>query len=519
MAPVTSTQVRDGIAWATEHEEKASDPSENPFVWFWEAIQGDFNDNRSTSQIATDAAISMIPGVDQICDVRDLIADCKKLAKDSTDAWAWVGLALTLIGLFPTLGSLVKGVLKILFVFVRRSGGDEIAKAVELGMSWVISFLRRPVVQRYLRVKEVDELFAWLVVQVKAVRGSISVAALTSAFDTAHEVIKALVDKVSFIPKIGGYAKSALDEVAKVRLHMDAGLGRAIEQVQHVFNEIIVVLEKRALMQRSGIHSVSNIHFRGALPEATAVTLMRTTKPRPSWLSKAGGQRWEKAVYGDEIEKVNKGVALGWPPLSKDNIKSFHKLCRIEIKGPAKLFRVISPNSRAMGDCWVSEEIFKKLQNAQDPRSAWRKYLAVWPDWNVNGQFVMYEVKSGETLKAWAGPASSQARKSLPDDYLEGGWEQIVFKVDRKDPRNDAVRYYKVREDKSHTLKNLLGQDQFERLTNAEKAQYGQLRERINHPNISGPFDTGWGCTDFNGAGFKVRVGLPALPGQTTTLR
>ena len=519
MAQVTSTQVRDGIAWATENEEKASDPSENPFVWFWEAIQGDFNDNRSTSQIATDAAISMIPGVDQICDVRDLIADCKKLAKDNTDAWAWVGLALTLIGLFPTLGSLVKGVLKILFVFVRRSGGDQIAKAVELGMTWVISFLRRPVVQRYLRVKEVDELFAWLAVQVKAVRGSISVAALTSAFDSAHQVVKALVDKVSFIPKIGGYAKAALDEVTKVRLHMDAGLGRAIEQVQHVFDEIIVVLEKRALMQRSGIHSVSNIHFRGALPEATAVTLMRSYKPRPPWLSKKGGPKWGKAAYNDQIDKVRKGVAKGWPELSQSNIESFHKLGRTEIKGPAKLIRIISPNSRAMGDCWITEEVFKKLQSAEDPRSAWRRYLAVWPDWNVNGQFVVYEIKLGETLKAWKGPASSQSKKSLPDEYLEGGYEQIIFKVDRSDPRNDLVRYYKIRDDKSHTIKNLLDQTQFDRLSKGEQAQYAQLRECINHPNISGPFDTSWGYTDFQGAGFSVRVGLPALPGQTTTMR
>ena len=519
MAQVTSTQVRDSIAWATEHEEKASVPSENPFVWFWEAIQGDFNNNRSTSQIATDAAISMIPGVDQICDVRDLIADCKKLAKDYTDAWAWVGLALTLIGLFPTLGSLVKGVLKILFVFVRRSGGDQIAKAVELGMTWVISFLRRPVVQRYLRVKEVDELFAWLAVQVKAVRGSISVAALTSAFDTAHQVVKALVDKVSFIPKIGGYAKSALDEVTKVRLHMDAGLGRAIEQVQHVFDEIIVVLEKRALMQRSGIHSVSNIHFRGALPEATAVTLMRTMKPRPSWLSKTGGRKWSPARYDDEIDNVKKGVANGWPELSAENIESFHKLSQIEIMGPAKLYRVISPNSRAMGDCWVSEEIFKKLQSAEDPRAAWRKYLAVWPDWNVNGQFVMYEVKHGETLKAWSGPTASQMRKSLPGEYLEGGYEQIVFKIARDDTRNDVVRYYKIRDDKSHTIKNILDKAQFDRLSKGEKAQYAQLRESINHPSVNGPFDSGWGYTDFAGVGFNVRVGLPALPGQTTTMR
>lgn len=45
------------------------------------------------------------------------------------------------------------------------------------------------------------------------------------------------------------------------------------------------------------------------------------------------------------------------------------------------------------------------------------------------------------------------------------------------------------------------------------------IREKINHPNISGPFETGWGYTDFGGAGMSGRIGLPALPGQLTTLK
>lgn len=125
MAEVNATQMRSAIAWATgdeEGQEQENEPSSNPFVWFWEAIEGDFNDDRSTAQILVDAGISMIPLVDQVCDLRDLIANCRKLAKDRTDIWNWVALVLTLIGLFPSLGSLVKGVLKIFFGFVRKVG-------------------------------------------------------------------------------------------------------------------------------------------------------------------------------------------------------------------------------------------------------------------------------------------------------------------------------------------------------------------------------------------------------------
>ena len=74
--------------------------------WLWEVIQGDFAEEQSTAQIATGTVISMIPFVDQLCDVRDVVANCRKINEDSSNKWAWVGLSLTLVGLFPVLGSL-----------------------------------------------------------------------------------------------------------------------------------------------------------------------------------------------------------------------------------------------------------------------------------------------------------------------------------------------------------------------------------------------------------------------------
>jgi hypothetical protein len=124
---------------------------------------------------------------------------------------------------------------------------------------------------------------------------------------------------------------------------------------------------------------------------------------------------------------VDAAVKRGYPPLADKNIASFHNLEAHEVVGPAKLYRVGSPSSGAMGDCWVSEEVFHKLMNSPDPKTAWRKHLAVWPDWNANGQFVMYEVPKGEKLKVWRGETASQVKKDM-DRHLEGGWEQVVFK-------------------------------------------------------------------------------------------
>jgi hypothetical protein len=169
-----------------------------------------------------------------------------------------------------------------------------------------------------------------------------------------------------------------------------------------------------------------------------------------------------------------------------------------------------------MSDCWISEKVFNDIQNSPDPRAAWRKFLAVWPDWNVNGQFVLYDIKPGDSLKVWRGPASGQTKAGLPDSHLEGGWEQIVFNVARTDARNDVMRYYKLKGGQKNRLQDSLTQAEYGKLSDEQKKAYVALRDSITHPNISGPFDTGWGYTDFEGAGFSGRVGLPSLPGQTT---
>ncbi|GAB3554585.1 hypothetical protein GCM10027343_42750 [Noviherbaspirillum agri] len=517
MAELNATQMRDALAWATNDQEKAKEPSTNPFVWFWEAVQGDFNEDRSTGQIVMDAAVSMIPLVDQVCDVRDLIANCKKLIQDYKDTWAWVALALTLIGLFPTLGSLVKGVLKIFFAFVRRMGANAVIKAVDAAMTWVITFLRRRDVQKYLRELQVDEVFKWLSVEIKAVRAKVNIKVLLDAFDKGIRVLEGLANKVSPVPTVGKRATTAFEQVKEVRLMANEHLAKAIKPVQDVLDTIVMRLEREVLEKQRGIVNANNVHFRGALPEAAAVMMMRKADSLPEWLSKGSG-KLTPADYGNYKAMVDVYVKRGWPRITQQNVESFHTLVADEIKGPARLYRILAPNSRAMSDCWVSAEIFQKLQNARDPRAAWRKYLAVWPDWNVNGQFVIYDIKPGELLKVWRGPASSQVKGNLPDHFLEGGWEQIVFNIERSDARNDVMRYYTQKGGKGNRLQDAISQEEFNKLSKEQKGLYIGIREKISHPSISGPFETGWGYTDFGGTGFLDKVGLPSLPGQTTQL-
>ena len=64
------------LAWAQVHGE-AKPEDKGVGQWLWEAIQGDFNQDRTAGQIAADMAISLIPVVDTICDIRDLCANIR----------------------------------------------------------------------------------------------------------------------------------------------------------------------------------------------------------------------------------------------------------------------------------------------------------------------------------------------------------------------------------------------------------------------------------------------------------
>jgi hypothetical protein len=508
---------------ALEWESGGSQPADkNVFEWLWEAVQGDFNDQRSTGQIAFDAAVSIIPVVDQICDVRDLIANCRAIAtsdEQEDNTWKWVALVLTLIGLFPSLGSVVKGVLKIFFVFMRRYGLDKMTKAADDAMTWVVTFLRKREVQKLLRQLKVDEVFGWLARQVKAVKSKVNTAALLAAFDKGIGAMKKLLGKVADIPVIGKRAQATIELVEKVRKTADQHIGRALEPVQKMLDTIIHRLEMESLVQRSGILDAKNVHFRGTLPEARAVTLMKQAEPLPAWLSKGRQGKWAEQDPDTGKGKVaaQRKLDPDYPNLTDQNIKSFHKMAPVEIKGPAKLYRVTSPGNGAMSDCWVPEDVWNKILASPDPKAAWRKYSAVWPDWNPNGQFVVLEIKPGETVKAWRGPTSSQSKVDRPElnAHLEGGWDQVVIKVEGK--HYDTTRYYMRGGSHGERLHPPgITRTEWMQLSEAKRKAYTGIRERINHPDIKGPLDTGWGPTDFDAQLRDAKIGLPALPGQVT---
>ncbi|WP_150526771.1 hypothetical protein [Roseibium sediminis] len=100
-------------------ELKAMDADdEGVFNWIWGTIKGEWNDDPSVGQIICDAAITAIPVIDQIADLRDIVAVVVKLCdreRREREGWVlWLTLGITVIGLIPTIGSVLKGFFKII---------------------------------------------------------------------------------------------------------------------------------------------------------------------------------------------------------------------------------------------------------------------------------------------------------------------------------------------------------------------------------------------------------------------
>ncbi|WP_240703435.1 polymorphic toxin type 15 domain-containing protein [Pseudoalteromonas sp. CO348] len=112
--------------------------------WLWGTLQGDFNQNPSTSQIVVGTLISMIPIIDQVMDLRDIIANVMLLTDDdeANDTDAWLAFTLTGIGLVPVVGSAVKGVGKVILKNTGESLSAALAVLRKLGKGDPVKYLR-----------------------------------------------------------------------------------------------------------------------------------------------------------------------------------------------------------------------------------------------------------------------------------------------------------------------------------------------------------------------------------------
>ena len=404
--------------------------------WIWEVLQGDFNDDHTTAQVVTGTVVSMIPFVDQICDVRDVVANCKKINEDSDNTWSWVALVLTLIGLFPTLGSLVKGCLKILFAYGRKAVA-KLGKADKTGDMWKLTqsivengikklnqHLSHPAVRKTLATLKIDNPWKYLADQIRTLKGKLTVAALISVFD---QIIATLNDLLDLVKKWGNagmntQAGQLILQVKRVRDQANAKLAQVLKPVQDWLDSLAKRLDVEADMTYRASTGAMNPHSY-IVPEAKE--LAEFEKKRPEWVDKP-----KKVAHLPAENYTHKD---GWPDMREESknkavagkFNTFEEgtIQPVTIPPGETLYRVVAPNSYDNNAFWMREAEFKQLKS----KSEWRRKFAVWASWNSNGEYVTYTVPPGKGLKVWEGKAASQEFKPNNRYKLEGGSPQIAL--------------------------------------------------------------------------------------------
>ncbi|MBA4055225.1 MAG: hypothetical protein C0490_10970 [Marivirga sp.] len=388
--------------------------------WVWEVIQGDFNENASTAQVATGTVISMIPFVDQICDVRDLVANCKKINDEPNTSWHWISLVLTLIGLFPALGSLCKGCLKVMFSALRKGGAvsgitPRLDDYVDASVAQLNKFLARPEVEKALVALKWDNPYRVLAKEIKKAAEKINVKALRSAMNEAVDAAQSLLNLVQ---RWGGTgisqkAQELLKTIDVVRRNADGPLAEAIKPVQKYLQCLARRLEIDADMaHRAHLNAINPHAFRKV---SAAEEIAAFKKAKPDWVDDIGILRYEPLSHPPAAQ-------ANWPSVRA--FDTFHTMKAKTIAPGEKIYRIVDPTSKDNSICWMREEEFKKLKS----KSEWRRKFAVWANWNANGEYVTYTVPNVpiEGLRVWEGVTASQ-RLERSDYVAEGGGLQLVI--------------------------------------------------------------------------------------------
>ncbi len=413
--------------------------------WIWVVLQGDFADEQTTTQAVTGTVISMIPLVDQICDVRDVVANCQKINQDTSNRWAWFALVLTLIGLFPTLGSLVKGCFKILFAYGRKgvfSAGKSAMDAdlwmatkpyVEAGIRKLNDFLARPNVRRTLAVLRVDNPYTYLAQELRKLSASLNVGQLTQAFDASIRALHKLLDLVQRWGNAAMQTQAGhlLQTVQKVRNGFNDGLAKVLKPAQDWLNRLAQRLDvEHRLMNRAQTNVVNPHSFQRFSLEAEVEALRKNP---PDWVHVGKKGKFGALEEAPDVPPKHFDIGRKAAPPLKNAFNTFHSIEADTLAPGTVLYRVLDPMSNDNSICWMTKAEFDSLHN----KAAWREKFAVWRHWNHNGEYVTYTVPPGDGLRVWRGKTASQPLKDGSGNminandkgdgfWLQGGAEQIV---------------------------------------------------------------------------------------------
>ena len=489
--------------------------------WIWGALQGDFNGERTTGQIGFDMVVSLIPVVDTICDIRDLCANIRQYRKDPSNKVTLFFIATTVIGFFPEIGTVAKSALRLVWIYLKPliKHADDITnvsklmvaanRACDAALPKITEYLQHNRVVKWATHGKLPDMYQFVAKTIREAAEKFSAAMLGRLLNEKLDDLKALLQKIRLI--VPSTIRQEIDELVKWIDTKGHAMVSAVQGFVQPLRTVLKIVAKRLDDQAWKVQTYrTNRGWIAPISESGSAKLINAKPPKYVKKTPPVMKHPPMKMSDDEILKSKKEYP-GHPPLADWIIGTFSNTKKIRadaIKGPAKLYRIVDPSNEGAGIFWLTEAEFKSIKNRDD----WRSKFAVKPEWNQNGWVVEYEVRAGETLPVWRGPAASQELKGT-DYYLEGGGEQIVFFPGSRDemvqavPRIDPVTGNQIMDHAGNADRRVEYTDVTGQLVPAK------LRVNIMNSHIKGPIETGWGASDFTQEDARrILLTVPASP-------
>lgn len=490
--------------------------------WVWGALQGDFNAERSNGQIGFDMVVSMIPVVDTICDLRDLCANIRAYRKDPSNKITLFFMATTVVGFVPEIGTVVKSALRLVWVYLKpliKHAGDitNITKltaaanrACDAALPKITEYLQHNRVVQWATKGKLPDVFKFVATKIRDGADQLTPAKLKTALDEKLDALKALLQKIK--PLVPSLIREKISDLLELVESTRNAIGTAIKDFCPPVRTVLKVIAKRLDDHAWRVETYrTNRGWIAPISQTGSARLINANPPK--WARKISGKMANPPIdVSDPKIKNLMNANPNHPRLDSSQIETFSEngggIRPDTIIGPAKLYRIVDPSNEGGGIFWVSESEFKSIMS----RDEWRSKYAVKPEWNQNGWSVEYELKAGESLPVWRGPAASQKLDGT-GYYLEGGGEQIVFFPSSRDKMVEALP--RIDRDTGLPIMDAAG--------NADKrVEYtdvtgqmvpAKLRAKITDSRIKEPVETGWGASDYlPEEARRILLTVPASP-------
>jgi hypothetical protein len=235
--------------------------------WIGTALAGDFAEDQSFGQIGFGTVVTLIPVVDQIGDVRDIVANLHKLVwkKKYDEFEPWFSLVVTIIGCVPEIGSVAKGISKAIYKLVKQSAKKlPLTRLIRMlnsvGEGNVIRFLR----EMLGKMKGWGDDAAKKILQLLETLKSKLLEARKWAFSKAEEILDRALKNFDEVIKrapemarqvvefITGHLRKALEDAGKFVMQGATRMRNGAKQLKEKFLRL-TGQELRKLAKRAGM--------------------------------------------------------------------------------------------------------------------------------------------------------------------------------------------------------------------------------------------------------------------------